>query len=110
MIPLAVIIVATVITAGKIGPAAWVLGVIIAFAYYRHDVRRNPRVRCRVCKGSGDNMSRLGGAGWLRRPFGNCLCCGGQKSHPRLGARFLAKDQYRDIKNEIRNARERISR
>ena len=110
MIPLAVLGVATVIAAGKIGPVAWALGVIIAVIYLRYDVRRNPRVRCRVCKGSGDNDSKLGGTGWIRRPFGDCWCCGGRKSHPRLAGRIFAPAQYKAIKDEIRNARGRIIR
>lgn len=109
---LAGIFIAVVIlaSAAKLGPFAWVLGVIVAGLYYRYDVKRHPRVPCRVCKGGGGKDSRLGGGGWFRRPFGDCWCCGGRKAHPRFGLRVIDQQQYQRIRQEIGQARGRITR
>ena len=88
-----------------LGPVSWVLGVITAGFWYRRDVKRHPRVACRVCSGGGDEKSKIGGSGWFRRPFGNCWCCGGRKAHPRLALRFIDSGKHRDIKAEIARAK-----
>jgi hypothetical protein len=106
--PLIVIAVVTFLLSHEIGFAAWLLGVVAAAGYYRWDVRRHPRVRCRPCTGSGGHESRLGGRGWFRRPFGDCWCCGGRKSHPRLAARLLDPEGYRKIRAEIEKGRTSI--
>jgi hypothetical protein len=80
-------------------------GVLAAVLYYVRDVKRHQRVPCRVCTGSGDEHSRLGGGGWFRRPFGNCWCCGGRKSHPRLALRIIDPAAHERIKNEIERAK-----
>jgi hypothetical protein len=90
------------------GFLAWALAALAAGGYYAWDVRRRPRVPCRACQGSGSNASRLGGSGWFRRPFGDCRCCGGRKSHPRLALRLLAPARYKDIKAEITKGRDSI--
>jgi hypothetical protein len=91
-----------------LGVLALVTSVAAALIWYRRDVRRHPRVRCRMCAGGGDSRSRLGGKGWFRRPFGDCWCCGGRKAHPRLAARFLDPEGYRKIRAEIERGRTKI--
>ena len=87
-----------------------VLGVILAGGYYLHDVRRNPKVACRRCGGSGDNLSRLGG-GWLfRRPRGPCGHCGGKKGVPRPALRFIDNAERKKIRDAIRTAKKAIRR
>lgn len=105
------ILVGIVVAAGVLGASAHLgyaglaAGVVVAAFWYRHDVKRHPRVRCRVCAGSGDEHSRIGGSGQFRRPFGNCWCCGGRKAHPRLALRIVDPGRHRDIKNEIARAK-----
>ena len=88
--------------------AAVVLAVLVTGMYYWRDVRRRPRVPCRPCTGSGASRSRLGGAGYFRRPFGNCWCCGGTKAHARLALRVIDHSRYQAIRDEIRRERELI--
>lgn len=97
-------------SAGHLGWFAWVLGAGAAGLYYWHDVRRHPVVACRACKGDGGHGSKIGGAGWFRRPFGDCWCCGGRKAHPRLALRLIDSGKYRQIRNDISQARGRITR
>lgn len=102
---LAAVFIAILFLAGGTGTLAWVLAALAALAYYVLDVRRNQRVACRVCGGSGIRGSRLKGGKWFRRPFRDCWCCGGKKAHPRLALRVLDPGRYNSIRNEIRRAR-----
>lgn len=89
--------------------AGIVIGVIAAGGYYRYDVRRRPKVACRSCGGSGDNLSRLGG-GQFRRPRGACGSCGGKKGVPRPALRLLAPARRKRILAEIARAKESVKR
>src|SRR5690348_7844477 len=86
-----------------------IAGIIAAGGYYWHDVKRRPKVACRVCGGSGDSVSRLGG-GPLRRPVGPCSHCGGKKGFPRPALRLLDSGKRRKILDEIDRAREAMKR
>lgn len=85
-----------------------IAAVIGGLAYYRYDVKRRPRRPCRWpgCQGSGISSSRIGRG--LSRPFGSCWCCGGRKSHPRPALRFVDADAYRQLRGEVRQARQRV--
>lgn len=107
MIIALVILVAVLIAGHGLGVVAWVLAVPAAFLYWRWDVKRHPRVRCRACGGSGDHRSKMGG-GQLRRPFGDCWLCGGRKAFPRPGLRFVDRKRYDEIKGAIAKGRSRI--
>jgi len=89
--------------------AGVVLGIVAVAGYYRYDVRRRPRVACRACGGSGDNLSRLGG-GPFRRPRGACGHCGGRKGFPRPALRLFAPARRRQIMGEIARAKETMKR
>lgn len=105
---LLIIAVITAIVIGALTHVAMlgiVLGVIVAGVYYVRDVKRHPRVPCRVCTGSGGENSRIGGGRWIRRPSGDCWCCGGKKAHPRPALRFLDPGQHRSIKAEVDRAK-----
>lgn len=84
------------------------LAVVSGLLYLRWDVRRHQSVACRVCRGSGSHISRLGGFWFFRKPFGDCRCCGGRKAHPRLAAIVLDPAGYREIQDKIRKGRSRI--
>lgn len=88
--------------------AGIVLAVPAAGVYYWRDVRRRPRVPCRMCTGSGASASHLGGGRYFRKPFGDCRCCGGTKAHARLALWLIDGDRYRTIRDEIRRERELI--
>lgn len=88
-----------------LGPASWVLGAAVFGAWYVRDVKRHARVGCRICSGGGDEYSKIGGGGWFRRPLGDCWCCGGRKTHPRLALRIIDPAAHRRIKNEIARAK-----
>lgn len=81
-----------------------------AVLYYIRDVKRHPRVRCRWpgCGGSGSHDSRLGGGKLFRRPSGDCRCCGGRKSHPRLALRLADPDRYAEIRAEIEKGKAKL--
>lgn len=104
---LVAVFIAVLFLAGSLGAWAWVLAALAAVAWYLADVRRHPRVACRWpgCKGSGASYSRVGDGRWLRRPFGDCRCCGGKKAHPRLALRVVAPDRYKSIRTEIERAK-----
>lgn len=87
--------------------AGIVIGIIAAVGYYRYDVKRRPKVACRACGGSGDNVSRLGG-GWFRRPRGACGHCGGKKGFPRPALRVLDPARRKQIMDEIARAKESV--
>ena len=89
--------------------AGIVLGIVATAAYYRYDVRRHPRVACRVCGGSGDKVSRLGG-GWTRRPRGACGHCGGKKGFPRPALRVFDSARRKQIMSDISRAKEAMKR
>jgi len=86
-----------------------ILGAVAAGAYYRHDVKRHPRVACRFCGGSGDHVSRLGG-GWSRRPAGACGHCGGKKGVPRPALRIIDSSERKKILTAIATAKKAIRR
>lgn len=111
MILIAIFAVTAVVTGGLThAPAAGiVIGVIAAAGYWVHDVRRRPKVACRACGGSGDNLSRLGG-GMFRRPRGACGHCGGKKGFPRPALRVLDSGRRKRIMDEIARARESVKR
>ena len=89
------------------GAASWALGAAVFGGWYYFDVKRHERVPCRVCSGGGARYSRIGGWRWFRRPFGDCWCCGGRKSHPRLALRVISPAAHQRIKNEIERAKGR---
>jgi hypothetical protein len=82
-----------------------VLGVVVTGSYWVHDVKRHPKVACRVCGGSGDKVSRIGG-GPFRRPRGACGHCGGKKGFPRPGLAIIDPAGRRKILDEIVRAKE----
>lgn len=86
-----------------------ILGVVATGIYYRHDVRRHPRVACRACGGSGDHVSRVGG-GPLRRPRGACGACGGKKGVPRPALRLVDGSERKKILAAIATAKKTIRR
>jgi hypothetical protein len=86
-----------------------VFGVIATGAYYVHDVKRHPRVACRVCHGSGDKVSRVGG-GVTRRPRGACSHCGGKKGVPRPALRLIDNSERKKILAGIIQAKKLIRR
>ena len=102
---LAGLFLAVLFLARGLGALAWVLAAAASFSYFWYDVRHNPRVPCRVCKGSGRQGSRLGGGRHFRRPYRKCRCCGGRKGHPRLAARVLDPRGFRRVRDEVRKAR-----
>lgn len=106
--PVVILVVVAFALVHVTGAVAWPLTVLLALAYYWRDVRRHPRVRCRVCSGGGGHHSRIGGGRYLRRPFGDCWCCGGRKAHPRLAARLLDPEGHRKIKADIAKGRSEI--
>lgn len=90
---------------------AWLaipLAVVLGVLYLRWDVRRHPSIKCRVCNGSGDHLSRLGGFWIARKPFGDCRCCGGKKVHPRFAARFFDPAGRQAIQDKIAKGRRQI--
>ena len=109
---LVVIFAVTALVTGGLthAPAAGiVLGIIAAGGYYRYDVRRRPKVACRACGGTGDNLSRIGG-GPFRRPRGACGHCGGKKGFPRPALRLLDGGRRRKILDEITRAKEAMKK
>jgi hypothetical protein len=105
---IALAVLAAVLVFGHgLGAVAWALAVPAALLYWRWDIKRHPRVRCRFCSGSGDHRSRLGG-GRFRKPFGDCWACGGRKAFPRPGLRFVDRKRYDEIKGAIAKGRSKI--
>lgn len=104
---LILLIIAGLALHGALGPVSWVIGGAVAITYWVWDVRRHPRVQCRMCSGSGDHHSKLGG-GQFRRPFGDCWYCGGRKAFPRFGLRFVDRKRYDEIRSKISSGREKI--
>jgi hypothetical protein len=117
MIIIGIFVVITVVvgTLTRAIAAGVAVGLAATVLYYLADVKRNPRVACRWpgCKGSGGNYSligRNGESGMFRNPFGDCWCCGGRKSHPRLALKFISPEEYRRIKGEVSKGRKAIKR
>lgn len=90
-----------------LGVLAWAGGAVAALLWYRWDVRRHPRVSCRMCRGSGDHRSGISGK-HVRTPFGDCWCCGGRKTHPRFAARLLDPAGHAEEKRRIEKGRAKI--
>jgi hypothetical protein len=86
-----------------------ILGAVVTGVYWRHDVRRHPRVACRSCGGSGDHVSRVGG-GLLRRPRGACGHCGGKKGVPRPALMLVDSAERKRILAAIASAKKTIRR
>lgn len=84
-----------------------IFGVIVTGVYYVRDVRRHPKVACRVCSGSGDKVSPIFG-GPFRRPRGACGHCGGKKGFPRPALQLIDPGRRRKILDEIAKAKESI--
>jgi len=102
---LAAVFIAVLFLARGLGALTWVLAAAASVLYFCYDVRHNPRVPCRVCRGSGRQGSRLGGGRVFRRPYRMCRCCGGRKGHPRLAARIIDPASWHRIRDEVAKAR-----
>lgn len=86
--------------------AGIVIGIIVTAGYWVRDVKRRPQVACRVCGGSGDSLSRIGGGVLFRRPLGACGHCGGKKGFPRPALRLVNPGRRKRILDEIARAKE----
>jgi hypothetical protein len=112
MILIGIFLGVAIVTGGltHVAAAGIVLGALAAGGYWVHDVKRRPRVACRVCKGSGDSRSRIGGFGPFRRPAGDCGHCGGKKGFPRPALRLVDGGERKKILDGIRRAKEAMKR
>jgi hypothetical protein len=104
--------VVTVVTGAltKVPAIGFTLGALATVAFYIRDVKRHNRVPCRWpgCRGSGAESSRIGGGDVFRNPFGDCWCCGGRKSHPRLALWLIDKNEYDRLRGEVKKGRKAI--
>ena len=107
MILIVIFAVVAVVTGGltNVPVLGIVLGIAAAAGYWVHDVKRHPKVACRVCGGSGDKLSRIQGS-LIRRPRGACGHCGGKKGFPRPALRVIDGEQARRIRDEIAKAKQ----
>ena len=107
MILVIIFLVTAFVTGGLTHTAAAgiILGIVTAGGYWVYDVKRHPKVACRVCGGSGVKVSKVQGS-LIRTPVGDCGHCGGKKSFPRPALRVIDSSQRQQIMTGIRKAKD----